>query len=358
MHQDPTATPSDPRPNQEPPPEPARPEILLDEHAGLIQIRDARLFQADHRGFARRLLESLCARPGVKRAEVALGSSTCLIEFDDDCKSSNLISRCFVEAVKDASIPEPTSAPWARIPRWSTLTAYRTPSGLSIWETHEDHPDRVRLLHQGARDPGASSRLADGVWRVEGVERYYVSPWSRWITIVHGTPDGASVRGTLDHLESLLQGKASSAESATELAPAVIVGWSRLGYLALAGGSLVMTLVGLVVPGIPTVPFLLATSYYLARSSPRLNTRLHRTAFIGEILEEWETHSAFSHASKSKLIGLTLVIVVVTLVVSPLTPIAVLVILIVASLSVGGILRAPSLKPEPSAHGTLALSAG
>ena len=35
-----------------------------------------------------------------------------------------------------------------------------------------------------------------------------------------------------------------------------------------------MTLVGLVVPGIPTVPFLLATSFYLARSSPSMNERL------------------------------------------------------------------------------------
>ena len=35
-----------------------------------------------------------------------------------------------------------------------------------------------------------------------------------------------------------------------------------------------MTFVGLVVPGIPTVPFLLASSYYLARSSRTLHKRL------------------------------------------------------------------------------------
>ena len=95
-----------------------------------------------------------------------------------------------------------------------------------------------------------------------------------------------------------------------------------------------MTLVGLVVPGVPTVPFLLATSYYLARSSPRLNERLRRTAFFGPILQEWEGHAALGLASKGKLIGLTATIVVVTVVLAPLTPLALSVILLISSLSV------------------------
>ena len=73
----------------------------------------------------------------------------------------------------------------------------------------------------------------------------------------------------------------------------------------MAGGAFTLTLVGLVVPGVPSVPFLLATSYYLARSSPRLNERLRRTAFFGPILQEWEGHDALSLTSKGKLIGLT-----------------------------------------------------
>ena len=74
--------------------------------------------------------------------------------------------------------------------------------------------------------------------------------------------------------------------------------------------------------GVPTVPFLLATSYYLARSSPGLNERLRRTAFFGPILREWEGHRALSLASKGKLIGLTATTVVVTVVLAPLTPLA------------------------------------
>ncbi len=118
----------------------------------------------------------------------------------------------------------------------------------------------------------------------------------------------------------------------------------------MAGGAFTMTLVGLVVPGVPTVPFLLATSYYLARSSPRLNERLRRTAFFGPILQEWEGHDALSLTSKGKLIGLTATIVVVTVVLAPLTPLALSVILLISTLSVYGITRMPALTGDGQAR--------
>jgi len=117
----------------------------------------------------------------------------------------------------------------------------------------------------------------------------------------------------------------------------------------MAGGAFTLTLVGLVVPGVPTVPFLLATSYYLARSSPRLNERLRRTEFFGPILQDWEGHAALSLASKGKLIGLTATIVVVTVVLAPLTPLALSVILLISSLSVLGVARMPGLAEDAQA---------
>ena len=107
-----------------------------------------------------------------------------------------------------------------------------------------------------------------------------------------------------------------------------------------------MTLVGLVVPGIPTVPFLLATSFYLARSSPSMNERLRRTAIFGSILREWEGQGALSVASKGKLILLTGTIVVVTVVLAPLTPLALGLILVISSLSVYGVTRIPALTSD------------
>ena len=82
----------------------------------------------------------------------------------------------------------------------------------------------------------------------------------------------------------------------------------------MAGGSFVLTLVGLIVPGIPTVPFLLATSYYLVRSSPRLSRLLSRSWFFGPILTDLSKRGGLRPINKIKLIGLTLVLGTVTLV--------------------------------------------
>ncbi len=124
-------------------------------------------------------------------------------------------------------------------------------------------------------------------------------------------------------------------------------------YLALAGGSFAMTLVGLVVPGIPTVPFLLTTSYYLARSSRRLDERLRRTPLFGPILVEWERRQGLSRASKLKLAGLTLTIVVVTVALTPISPVALLVIVLVSLLSIYGIARLPGLPEDARETGPI-----
>ena len=81
-----------------------------------------------------------------------------------------------------------------------------------------------------------------------------------------------------------------------------------------------MTVVGLIVPGIPTVPFLLLSSYGFARSSPRINHWLRETRFFGPILIEWEQHGGLSRSSKKKLIGLTVVIILVAVILAPLSP--------------------------------------
>jgi uncharacterized membrane protein YbaN (DUF454 family) len=102
-----------------------------------------------------------------------------------------------------------------------------------------------------------------------------------------------------------------------------------------------MTLVGLAVPGIPTLPFLLATSYYLARSWPRLNDALLDSAFVGPILREWEAHRGLSPSSKAKLIGLTAAILAASVVVTPIGPVFLIHMLLISLVSFYAIIRLP-----------------
>jgi uncharacterized membrane protein YbaN (DUF454 family) len=66
-----------------------------------------------------------------------------------------------------------------------------------------------------------------------------------------------------------------------------------LAYLFLALG-----LVGVVLPGLPTVPFLLLTAWFAARGSERLHRWLYAHPHLGRLLIDWEQQGAISRRSK------------------------------------------------------------
>jgi uncharacterized membrane protein YbaN (DUF454 family) len=324
-------------------------DIVIEERTGSVRVYDPRLFRAGRRAFCERLVRTISARPGVRRAEVDLATASCRLEFSPGSNTPAFMADTFIEGVRHASSAlsrgdKPSW--WRRRKDWSALTAYRRPGDASLWETSEVAPGRLRLLHQEPKGSRArSSRLADTLAKLDGVDRCRVSRWSRKLT-VDPLPDGLFADRLLDRMEHVLEGLQAAAEESS--GPIVVVsGFKRLGYLALAGGAFALTVVALIVPGIPTVPCLLATSYYLARSSPALDERLRRMPIFGQVLQEWETFGRLSRSSKGRLIGLTLVIVVVTVALSPAAPIVWAVVVLVASLSILGIVRMPALAEEP-----------
>lgn len=73
-----------------------------------------------------------------------------------------------------------------------------------------------------------------------------------------------------------------------------------LRYLALllACLFLILAIIGIFLPGLPTVPFLLLAAWFSARSSPRLHQWLHRHPIFGKLLTDWETNKSISRNSK------------------------------------------------------------
>lgn len=59
--------------------------------------------------------------------------------------------------------------------------------------------------------------------------------------------------------------------------------WLPLGYLFLGIGA-----VGVVLPLLPTTPFVLLAAGCFARSSPRLHQKLMNSELFGPILRDWE----------------------------------------------------------------------
>lgn len=92
----------------------------------------------------------------------------------------------------------------------------------------------------------------------------------------------------------------------------VVVGAKRILFLALAGLFFVLGVTGVLLPVIPATPFLLLTSYFLVRTSPRLNTMLLRSRFFGPILIDWQVNGGVRPNVKAKAIVVVLIAVGLT----------------------------------------------
>ncbi|KRC12412.1 hypothetical protein ASE11_01100 [Hydrogenophaga sp. Root209] len=70
--------------------------------------------------------------------------------------------------------------------------------------------------------------------------------------------------------------------------------------LWLAGSvSLLLGLIGVVLPGLPTTPFVLLAAACYAKASPRLHGWLLNHRFLGPMVRDWETHRSLTRRSKT-----------------------------------------------------------
>lgn len=136
---------------------------------------------------------------------------------------------------------------------------------------------------------------------------------------------------------------ATGFQPARRLPATIVRGPRRVAYVAAGGGCLVMTVVGVIVPGVPTVPFLLGASYFLARSSRTLHGALVGTPVVGRVVQEWDAHRGISLRSKLTLAGLTVMVVLVTVSLAAPGPLVTTIVAVVVSMSLGGIARIPRI---------------
>ena len=81
----------------------------------------------------------------------------------------------------------------------------------------------------------------------------------------------------------------------------------RFIALLLAYLFLGLAIVGVFVPGLPTVPFLLLAAWFAAKGSERLHRWIYAHPHFGKLLIDWETQGAVSRRSKVIAVLMTLV---------------------------------------------------
>src|SRR5262249_32719835 len=121
----------------------------------------------------------------------------------------------------------------------------------------------------------------------------------------------------------------------------------RLVNLLLGGACFGMALVGIMTPFIPTMPFVLATGYFLANSSPTLHELFRRSPLFGEMLTDWEERGGWRVATKLKLYGLMIFLWGVTLTITGFSWPLVVIMGLVSSISIVTIFRVPTISDAP-----------
>ena len=79
--------------------------------------------------------------------------------------------------------------------------------------------------------------------------------------------------------------------------------WAFLGLICVA-----LAVVGVVLPLLPTVPFLLLAAFFFARSSERLHNWLLSHPTLGPPIEDWQARGAINPAAK-RLATISIVVV-------------------------------------------------
>ena len=72
----------------------------------------------------------------------------------------------------------------------------------------------------------------------------------------------------------------------------------KTSYIVIGIISIVLGIIGIFVPGLPTTPFLLLSSWLFYKSSKRLHDWLHRSRWLGKYIRHYESRQGVGLLSK------------------------------------------------------------
>lgn len=122
-------------------------------------------------------------------------------------------------------------------------------------------------------------------------------------------------------------------------------GWLALGWTSLGAGAL-----GVVLPVLPTTPFVIVAAFAFGKASPRLRAWLVNNRHFGPVISEWQTNGAI--APRFKIMAMLMMAAVFVVSVALSLPSHVLAIQAIGILAAAGfILTRPNPPPViPAPH--------
>ena len=85
-------------------------------------------------------------------------------------------------------------------------------------------------------------------------------------------------------------------------------------YLTLGWCAVALGLLGVILPVLPTTPFLLVAAFAFGNSSPRARAWLIDHAHFGTAIQDWEERGAISRRAKTLAVSMMTLVLVVSLI--------------------------------------------
>jgi uncharacterized membrane protein YbaN (DUF454 family) len=120
-----------------------------------------------------------------------------------------------------------------------------------------------------------------------------------------------------------------------------VQGARRALYLSAAACCFALAVLGILLPGLPTTPWLLVTSYLLSRASPRLNRLLLSNRVCGPLLSHWHRHRGVTWPVKISAMAMCMVAVAWVVVYSTLPTPAIAGVVVAALIGMAIVWRLP-----------------
>jgi uncharacterized membrane protein YbaN (DUF454 family) len=236
--------------------------IECSDGSGVVMMHDPRLFRAGREAFCRALARSAVQTYQARRVLIDFNSCLCRLDFGPARFDRSELSRRVTAALSEAipTLRTGVTRPTAR-GRCSKLTARAGDRGCTIRQW------------QGSR----SGRVVT------------------WDTPLRPQP-----------------------------VPRPHIEVPRWRDLALFGGSLTMAVAGVILPGIPSLPFLVLSAHHAVRLSPRMEAFLRRQTWSVTLLERSQAPGGVLHIDRGtlpKMLLVTAVAAPVLLVVRPPLPV-------------------------------------
>lgn len=246
--------------------------------------------------------------------------------------------------VSPSAAPNPSLRNLLRAHAGPSVTVYLHGSCYSTWDIAALGDQELRVRRDDLASWPQTQPIHDALLRLPGITAVHWRWLSRQLQIRFDRRWTATdVLSRLDALAALPLPPTGMTDVIELEAEAAVRSVRRGLYLGLAGVSFALAIIGVAVPGLPTVPFLLATSYFLASSSPALNERLLQSRTFGPLLRDWHAHRGMRPRVKLMALAFTLAMVSVTIVFAGLSGPVLAIVLVVVATSMFVILRTPTI---------------